>query len=95
MSEYETVPGPAEEAEGTVHGSETENVAYDSTSEVSSEETASAEAHKAVDDEVVNDLLQGKYSTDASEQRRRLEAAGYDPEEVKEAVQKRLAQRYQ
>lgn len=46
-------------------------------------------------DEVVSALLQGKFSTDAAEQRRRLEAAGYDPEAVKEAVQRRLAQRYE
>lgn len=52
-------------------------------------------ARKEVTDEVVSALLQGKYSTDAAEQRRRLEAEGYDADEVKEAVQRRLSQRYE
>lgn len=46
-------------------------------------------------DDVVSALLQGKFSTDAAEQRRRLTEAGYDPEEVKEAVSRRLNQRYE
>lgn len=65
---------------------------YEETPQETPEETP---ARKEVTDEVVSALLQGKYSTDAAEQRRRLEAEGYDAEEVKEAVQRRLSQRYE
>lgn len=46
-------------------------------------------------DEVVTAVLNGKFTTDAAQQRQRLTAAGYDAEAVKEAVQRRLAQRYE
>lgn len=69
---------------------------YDETPEQTPGQTSEeTPARKEVTDEVVSALLQGKYSTDAAEQRRRLEAEGYDADEVKEAVQRRLNQRYE
>lgn len=80
--EYQVVPGPAEEAEGTIHPAE------DPQEELPQLKAADETPH----DDIVDQVLRGEWGS-GQDRRLRLQQAGHSPNEVQREIVRRANKR--
>ena len=80
--EYQVVPGPAEEAEGTIHPAE------EPLEELPQLKTADDDSH----DDIVAQVLRGEWGT-GQDRRLRLQKAGHSPNEIQKELVRRANKR--